>query len=466
MIHRQSIPTARAAWLFGDGSDAARFLAIAAAACVFVMEGKVRNRSATASLNGSVDAQVGVELMVVSTVAILIAIRRVSRERSSTISTADPNRFSSSRRGAIYVLRLIVVVCIISSFWSPTAIAAVRAAQLGMLTELCVELQSLCAKFERGFEVFCRQLRSVLLFGVSAAFGFAILLPGYDLFQTDYSGVQRLHLLAMHPIASADLLGTTALMVAGTSFAGTGVAQGGFPDRSQRMNRWRSLLIIALLLACVVLTRERGSIVATFAAVGLMIFSLERTPRLRVAILTGLIMGCVVLGTVGNDLFRSLVLRGQSPSALSSLSGRTEIWAIAFGYFARSPLVGAGYLAGRSIYLANISYGGRSHNAFVEVAVSLGLVGLCLYGLLFLRMIRQIRHALTAGDRVRSRRAWLASSLMVFAVLVGLIDDSFAGTPGLMSFVLALAVVSADIVGQPSRSLSSGPRREQVRVSR
>jgi O-antigen ligase len=455
----QGSPRRAADRLLGyDNTGVARLLAGAAAAMAVAMEFKVRNRSATASLDASIDGQIAAELAIATIVGVWIVARRLHRDAARSVHTVSA-LYRPSSRSVLFMLRVVVFMILVSSIWSPTTIAPVRAVEVGVLAELCIELSAVAARTERALSVFFRQFEQLLVLAILIALVVSMTSRAYQPFEKDYFGVSRFHLLAMHPIATADFLGAAAIFVWARllyRWAGTDDADEHFS--SSVLGSATAFAIGVLLIVGVVLTRERGPMVATVVAIGVLIATVPNRHRARLAAFWGAAIALGVVATEGHQIYDSIVLRGQSTSNLSSVSGRTQIWAESVRLFVDHPVVGSGYLTGRSAYLSTISFAGRSHNAFVEIAVSLGVVGIVAFAMLFIRWFTYARHGLGTADE-RQRWASLAFAIATFILLVGLIDDSFAGTPGILTILLCLGAVLADTC------ISRAARREVTLAS-
>lgn len=128
----------------------------------------------------------------------------------------------------------------------------------------------------------------------------------------------------------------------------------------------------------------------------------------------------------------------------SDLTGRSELWSVALDRAWQRPVHGFGYLAswGDGDFLADIERRrpdllGSAHNAFVEMFLGAGLVGLALFVVLVVVLYR--RHAvaaLTGGGLVSA----FGLSLLVFLVVENLTETLFVGNQLVVALFGALLV--------------------------
>jgi O-antigen ligase len=419
---------------------------------VAAMEFKVRNRDPELALQGSVDGQVAAEMAVALAVGAALAGRRLVNDVRAARQAVP--RVRLRRSSTLFMLRAVALVSLVSSVWSPTTVAPVRAVELLIMVELVAEVARLAQRGPEAADAFWRWVTRLMVVAVAGALGWTAL-AGNGFFDVDFTGYHRFRLLLMHPIASGDFMGATAVLVVWGLLTGGGLlAKRDRGGRAAELASWSAALA---LFVGVVLTHERGPLFATVIALGTVFVAGAPAARVRVGLLAAAAGALVVAAVAGQQLYSSVVLRGQSVSTLATFSGRNEIWAEAFHFFLARPVFGSGYLAGRSVYLSTIPWAGRSHNAFVEIAVSLGLAGLLLYGLLFWRWLRCARRGLASSHARSHRYAVLAAASAAFILLVGVIDDSFAGTPGLLTMMMCLGVLAADLAGVIPGRRPEGP---------
>ena len=78
----------------------------------------------------------------------------------------------------------------------------------------------------------------------------------------------------------------------------------------------------------------------------------------------------------------SFLRRGQSNAQITQLSGRAEMWQAVWDQFLLSPVIGHGYFvssAEGTLYVWGHFANHTAHNIFLQVLVSNGVIGLCLF---------------------------------------------------------------------------------------
>lgn len=155
----------------------------------------------------------------------------------------------------------------------------------------------------------------------------------------------------------------------------------------------RGLLVFTILMA-----RSRMALICLLlgAVIRIWLVPCKESPTAkwyrRLAILTSVI--CLIIGfslalSLRIDYFVSFfhtISRGESSEKILSVTGRTDIWAIAVDKIFENPvsfIFGHGY--GMSRFVLNdgpISlnwYAYHAHNAFLEVLLSMGFIGFCAF---------------------------------------------------------------------------------------
>lgn len=200
-------------------------------------------------------------------------------------------------------------------------------------------------------------------------------------------------------------------------------------DKSQAFT-FRVLGIFGAGLAVPLLFYARSVGALVTAIVTLMIalmlrLALRLAPRPRVVLLVFTflsILASIVVATFELDYATALDYFGKN----TTLTGRTLIWQYAVNAIAAKPILGGGYEAfwqggnwGAEevwFYMGVTSkYGFHFHNTLFEVAVDLGLVGLCLFALVLMLMIIRIIVGLF-GNALTAEQLF-AITLFVFLLL-------------------------------------------------
>jgi len=156
-------------------------------------------------------------------------------------------------------------------------------------------------------------------------------------------------------------------------------------------------LIFLIAMATMVLAQSRSPIIGFSLAVVLMLFA---TKRIGPVAFTVMLLFFLINLTGIADAFWEYFLRGQSHEQFSSLSGRTEGWALGWELFKLKPLMGFGaYAGGRFAVLTelgkNMSAGQWSSilNTWLEILIGVGLFGFFFVVAAFLRTWKNLLDA-------------------------------------------------------------------------
>ena len=123
--------------------------------------------------------------------------------------------------------------------------------------------------------------------------------------------------------------------------------------------------------------------------------------------------------------------RGASPEELASLNERTDLWGLAWEAIQLEPLYGYGVGASQGIFQEKIGLGG-GHNAAVNVAVDLGLVGLACWLCFVVATVVGLSKLPRDGDGLAVDRSFLIGVLTVVHV-----NGIFFAGPGAAANVAA-----------------------------
>jgi O-antigen ligase len=201
------------------------------------------------------------------------------------------------------------------------------------------------------------------------------------------------------------------------------------------------LPFLAVFVVLLVQTRARGATGATLIGVALLVAlgAGQRAGRfMALALVAGAGIAIVYLPSIATS---DLVARGQTQQQLLGLSGRYEIFDKTSELFLHRPVQGYGYLAGRSIFLESIPWAGNGHNALVEIVVSMGLIGVTAYFVLFFCWFssasKLVRRA--AGPaRLLSR---FSLAFAAYVLVSAAVADGFGGAPGIDTGMFAVGVL-------------------------
>jgi len=149
--------------------------------------------------------------------------------------------------------------------------------------------------------------------------------------------------------------------------------------------RSRVVFLVPLFLGIVLLVLSRSMTAAAVVALTLAL-GMYRKLRLRPAesvalFAVGLLLGLAVTAYLQGDMDSVFALMGRN----SSLTGRTQLWQFAAAAVLQRPLLGAGWdafwgsFSGDSIRALVGWDAPHAHNAFIDLSLNIGLIGLGLF---------------------------------------------------------------------------------------
>jgi len=140
----------------------------------------------------------------------------------------------------------------------------------------------------------------------------------------------------------------------------------------------------------------------------------------------------------------SYIMRGQSAEDAYTVSGRTEVWDIAFKSFSESPLFGHGYYSMTStgtMYVWGAERWQTAHNIYLHVLTGTGLMG---YALLIWALLYVLQPAWIYVRRTGPERKLAVFILLLVAwyLCLGCFELSFAGPvdPEVVLFFIVLGL--------------------------
>jgi len=251
--------------------------------------------------------------------------------------------------------------------------------------------------------------------------------------------VTRLRGLAGHPNALAEAAGATIIF-----FVLLYLPKWYFDSR------WKFLLGLVLLASSVLIlwaTNGRAAMIALFLTLllaGMVDIVLRR--KERILALLGLVLVLIAVGSVISpwqqleaadwEAILSALSRRRRPEEIMTLTGRTGIWQEVGHLIEENMITGYGYRSGEDVLLS-LGLPVHTHNMYLELLFSLGLVGTFLF-LIVLGWTgyRNLWRWLLFGDGISRTR----SALLLFIVLVGLTNRAAVGNTTIL-FVLFWALV-------------------------
>lgn len=190
----------------------------------------------------------------------------------------------------------------------------------------------------------------------------------------------------------------------------------------------------------------RGGIIAACLA-SLVALALYRSTRL--ALVLAMVIGLILIlfpSTV--DYGWTAITRGQNPQALGTLNGRFAIWSAAIDLFIERPLLGWGYVSAAGPFQSQFTHmpPANTHNAFLEAATGVGLVGLLLLGAAVVSTAATLIHLLRAG--LKSQEGFnttvALTSIFLCLLIQGIFESSFTGAPRATAVIFFALPFAAD----------------------
>src|SRR6266567_890448 len=188
------------------------------------------------------------------------------------------------------------------------------------------------------------------------------------------------------------------------------------------------LLVLGSALGMLILSQSRTSLIGLIVAIVLQLFFDRRFGLLLLlSILAALVAASAQISTVTEEY----LVRGQSRELVSSLSGRTQGWEVAWASFQQSPVIGRGFAAAARAEILGTTGASTLHGAVFDVLVGVGLLGFIPWAAAILWTIVQL---LGLGRRGLSRRR------------VGNLDRSAtAEMLGLLALIIVRSTTNSDL---------------------
>jgi O-antigen ligase len=245
-------------------------------------------------------------------------------------------------------------------------------------------------------------------------------------------------------------------------YADPRAAASGVPVNGARWPRLVYLVPLAVTGWALLATETRGATAGALVGSVLVVW-LRASGKRRVDLLVGFTLAGVFAAVLASGAIASFVSRGETTQQLATLNSRTELWTLAFQKLRDRPMFGYGLGGTRGLFLDTIGLGG-GHNAFVNVLVDQGVVGLLGFVVLLAAvLVTGVRVYRSAARRalpgVRSDAA-LVLGLFAF-LLTNSITVEGLGAPANVSSVLLFALIGW--LGLLSRSaLAAAPATAPV----
>ncbi|MCC7258119.1 MAG: O-antigen ligase family protein [Gammaproteobacteria bacterium] len=194
---------------------------------------------------------------------------------------------------------------------------------------------------------------------------------------------------------------------------------------------------------------------ATIFGMPCLVWLLERAPEQRVVLSILLFLVIIVGAFVGNLLMPEIVasevflkIVGRNPT----LTGRTELWQVAFVAIEQRPLLGWSFDALQSLGGAGVGRVSQFHNGYVDVLVRGGWIGLTMVVWLV---------AVTAARLIRSvwidTRIWVPLAILLVIILLhNVTEASLARSPSALWLLFSLVMFILPTLTSHGRSSPKG----------
>jgi putative inorganic carbon (hco3(-)) transporter len=194
---------------------------------------------------------------------------------------------------------------------------------------------------------------------------------------------------------------------------------------SKGIGRLIYLLCSTILAVGVLVTLSRGGFLGLIASGCVLLWKLGRGRRARTILTTGLICGVLFAVMPGGYGARIATIFNNDQDQTGSAQLRRELMERAASIAINRPVVGVG-MGNFHIYSIREK---EAHNAYLEIAAELGVMGLTAYLIVILAPLRSLRRIerQTMGMRSKSEREmyWLSASVQA-AFIAYMICSFFA----------------------------------------
>ena len=185
--------------------------------------------------------------------------------------------------------------------------------------------------------------------------------------------------------------------------------------------RWVNYLYLPLAIFAIILTASRGGFLT--ALTGLMVVPLtfkHLGGGSRIAVIVfALLSAGFIASTIPIANFTRLT-EASSEISDGDLTGRGSIWRAGLQLYTRSPVVGIGTGSFMSSVKPILGHGAPAHNAFLNILVELGVIGLGLYLANFLVVLRPLLR-LPGPEKMFYLCFWLA---LVVSMIPSNVEDA------------------------------------------
>jgi len=403
-------------------------------ALILASDTKVVLKERITGASATIDPFIALELAVYGGVGLLLLRRGAWRPRPGGMHPIE-----------VLMLALLATVLLSTLFSAVPIYSMVRAGQTLVLVLLArVAITAGPAQWFRPFA-------GLFLLTTAALTAVGIILP------TQKGPLQqdRFNWLATHPVVVGQFT-SLAVALGVVLLLGSLLRWGPRPVLPSPSRRALVAAATAVSAAALLATHTRGA--AGAAALGVLVATLMVIPaRQRVSLALVAAWGALMVAALGAGAATAWLVRDESAENLLTLNSRTQLWSLALSStLERTPLVGHGLGAIRSIFYAETGLGG-GHNALVNVFADLGVLGLAVWLPLVVWPAIIVLRAGPAGIGRLDRTLWLVA--FVVLAVNGLTAEGLGATPSMaFTWMLLLAVVALHADTAPGSTRRDGPR--------
>jgi O-antigen ligase len=340
---------------------------------------------------------------------------------------------------------LFVFVAVASTTWSVLRWATLLKA--GSLAVAYLTVMAIARLDERRGQRSLDSMAAIVFLIVVSALVQLAIAPGAVMIPVDGPGAAN-RLQGALPAIPADFLGWFA--TAGILFLVAGVGP------ALTRDRWIRIALGGACLLVLALTRARAATLLLLLGL-LLLFGRPLLDRAAAAprdvhrrwlvVAAAAAVAVVVVVGVEHSFFVSLVTRGQDPSKLLSLQGRTVTWGDALAQWVHRPIQGYGYYAGHRFAIpVRIGWTNLQNldSMWVETLMDLGVLGLLALVLVVGSAAADLLRPAARDPQLAVRR-----TLFVLGVLVSFIN------PSLQAYTYPMVLLAVVCLGAPRLQLRS-----------
>jgi O-antigen ligase len=179
-------------------------------------------------------------------------------------------------------------------------------------------------------------------------------------------------------------------------------------------------LLLAVSVATLIITQTRGAFASFFMG---LILLLILTRRFRLAAVAGVFsflagFFLLVFTNFGASV-TGFLLRGQTTTEASGISGRGETWAEAFSKILEHPFLGYGGFAGaRFVVLSKNSISSSALNTYIDSALNIGIIGPIILLIVVFVIGRSLWKSIDRNDLTRPDSYLALEMFLAFVIIM------------------------------------------------